>query len=41
MGIDGTDILNAYFELTGVLKTNSIDKIKNNLHILNTQQNAL
>ena len=37
LGIDGTDILNAYFELTGVLKTNSIDKIKNNLHILNTQ----
>ena len=37
LGIDGTDILNAYFELTGILKTNSIDKIKNNLHILNTQ----
>ena len=37
LGIDGTDILNAYFELTGVLKTNSIDKIKNNLYILNTQ----
>ena len=36
-GKDGTDILNDYFELTGILKTNSIDKIKNNLYILNTQ----
>ena len=37
IGKDGTDILNDYIELTGILKTNSIDKIKNNLYILNTQ----
>ncbi len=37
IGKDGTDVLNDYMELTGMLKSNSIDKIKNNLYILNTQ----
>ena len=37
IGKDGTDVLNDYMELTGMLKSNSIDRIKNNLYILNTQ----
>ena len=37
IGKDGTDVLNDYMELTGMLKSSSIDKIKNNLYILNTQ----
>lgn len=36
-GKDTTQILNDYIELTGILKGSSIDKIKNNLYILNTQ----
>lgn len=37
IGKDAADILNDYIELTGMLKSSSIDKIKNNLYILNTQ----
>ena len=37
LGKDATQILNDYIELTGILKGSSIDKIKNNLYILNTQ----
>lgn len=36
-GKDGTKILNDYIELTGIFKVNSIEKVKNNLYILNTQ----
>ena len=36
-GKEGTEVLNSYLELTGILKDNSIDKIKNNLYVLNTQ----
>ncbi|MBP3887774.1 MAG: helix-turn-helix transcriptional regulator [Cellulosilyticum sp.] len=37
LGKDATPILNDYIELTGLLRSNSIEKIKNNLYILNTQ----
>lgn len=37
LGKDATEILNDYIELTGLLKGSSIEKIKNNLYILNTQ----
>ena len=36
-GKDATQRLNDYLELTGILKDKSIEKIKNNLYILNTQ----
>ena len=36
-GKDATEILSNYIELTGILKNNCINKIKNNLYILNTQ----
>lgn len=36
-GKDATQRLNDYLELTGILKNKSIEKIKNNLYILNTQ----
>ena len=36
-GKEAGEILTNYLELTGILKSNSIDKIKNNLYILNTQ----
>lgn len=37
LGIDATNILNDYIELTGILKGSCIDRLKNNLYILNTQ----
>lgn len=37
LGKNATPILNDYIELTGILKGSSIEKIKNNLYILNTQ----
>lgn len=36
-GKDATQRLNDYLELTGILKDKSVEKIKNNLYILNTQ----
>lgn len=36
-GKEATEVLSNYIELTGILKDNSIDKVKNNLYILNTQ----
>lgn len=36
-GKNGTEVLSNYLELTGILKDSSIDKVKNNLYILNTQ----
>ena len=37
LGKDATQILNDYIELTGILKGSCMEKIKNNLYILNTQ----
>lgn len=37
LGVDATNILNDYIELTGILKVSCIDKLKKNLYILNTQ----
>lgn len=36
LGKDATPVLNEYIELTGLLRSKSIEKIKNNLYILNT-----
>ena len=36
-GKDATEVLSNYIELTGMLKNNSINKIKNNLYMLNAQ----
>lgn len=36
LGQDATFLLNEYMELTGLSRSNSIEKIKNNLYILNT-----
>ncbi len=36
-GKEATEVLSNYIELTGILKDNSIDKVKNNLYMLNTQ----
>lgn len=37
LGRDATQILNDYIELTGILKGSCMQKIKNNLYILNSQ----
>ena len=36
-GKDATEVLSNYIELTGMLKNNSINRIKNNLYMLNAQ----